>query len=289
MRKYEITYENLNSESYLKPITLLVIEPDKINSETGIMFFTHGWGGNRFQPVDRMEYATTNFNVISISTEYRQSGFDFNSITGLGSYVPYDASFFQVFDVLNGLRFFLSIRDVNRKRIYHYGGSQGGHICLLSSIFAPDTFTFVYASSPIVKLTNTYIDWAGRYFGDYEISIRDVMEHANLIKCPVFLEHGTNDHVVPHNEHTEELVKELKKLGKNVFVKYYENGGHDLQPTSTRLEAFMCMCKKNIFDFKNENIDDFQKGSIVRIPAGSKTLVIDWSKKISDNNLFFWE
>jgi len=119
MRKYEIVYENINVETYLKPISVFVIEPDEINSETGVMLFTHGWGGNRFQHQDRMEYAVENFNVVGLSVEYRQSGYDFNSITGHGSYRPYDASFLQVFDVLNGLRFFLQIEQV-REVIYAF-------------------------------------------------------------------------------------------------------------------------------------------------------------------------
>jgi len=64
MRKYEIVYENINVETYLKPIPVFVIEPDEMNSETGVMLFTHGWGGNRFQHQDRMEYAVENFNVV---------------------------------------------------------------------------------------------------------------------------------------------------------------------------------------------------------------------------------
>lgn len=290
MRKYEIIYENINVETYLKPITFLVMEPDEMDEETGVMLFTHGWGGSRFQMVDRMEYAVENFNVVAISTEYRQSGMDFNPATGLGSYVPYDSSFFQVFDVLNALRFFLQIREgINRKRLFHYGASQGGHICLLSSIFAPDTFAFVYASSPIVRLTETYIQWAGREFVDYEISVRDVYQHCDLIKCPVFLEHGTADQTVPHNEHTEILEKKLKELKKEFVVKYYENGGHGLEPTTTRLDAFKLMAEQPAKKIVNEKEDDFKKGSKVTIPCGEKTLVIDWSKDITDNQLLKWE
>jgi len=46
MRKYEIVYENINVETYLKPISIFVIEPDEIKSETGIMPFTHLDGNN---------------------------------------------------------------------------------------------------------------------------------------------------------------------------------------------------------------------------------------------------
>jgi len=162
MKTFEITYNSVNSETYPKPITMLIIQPDCINDNTGAMLFTHGWGGNRFQHRDKMEYTADEFNLVCISVEYRQSGYDFNPVTGLGAYLPYDASFYQVFDVLNGLRFVLTlIQKINRKRLFHYGGSQGGCIALLSSIFAPDTFAFVYASSAISYFDETHIKWSG--------------------------------------------------------------------------------------------------------------------------------
>ncbi|MCK4981788.1 MAG: acetylxylan esterase, partial [Victivallaceae bacterium] len=160
MKKYEIVFQSVNSETYSKPLTALVLEPDLVNNETGAMLFTHGWGGNRFQHLDKMEYALDKYNLICVSVEYRQSGFDFDPVKGQGSYRPYDGSFYQVFDVLNGFRTVLELNNnINRKRLYHYGGSQGGHISLLSSIFAPDTFVFTYASSPIVHLTSECQKW----------------------------------------------------------------------------------------------------------------------------------
>ena len=53
MRKYEFVFDSVNTEIYPKPITVFSLIPDKINSNLGIMLFTHGWGGNRY--VDRNE------------------------------------------------------------------------------------------------------------------------------------------------------------------------------------------------------------------------------------------
>ncbi|MDD3928019.1 MAG: hypothetical protein PHT33_15355 [bacterium] len=119
MKRYEISFASVNSESYPKTITVLTVEPDCLNSDTGVMLFTHGWGGNRFQHLDKMEYTADKFNLVCISAEYRQSGYDFDAISGLGSYRPYDASFYQVFDVLNSLRELLLLKPgINRKRIF---------------------------------------------------------------------------------------------------------------------------------------------------------------------------
>ena len=155
----------MNSENYVKPIAVAVIEPDNVDTETGMMLFSHGWGGNRFQHQDKMEYTADRFNLICLSAEYRQSGYDFNPVTGKGSYVPYDASFHQVFDTLNALRHMLDLRPkTNRRRLFHYGGSQGGHIALLSAIYAPQTFAFIYASCPVTHLGREQQEWAGRTF-----------------------------------------------------------------------------------------------------------------------------
>lgn len=288
MKKYEITFPSVNTENYPKNITALIIEPETINTDTGAMLFSHGWGGNRFLHQDKMEWTAEQFNLICISPEYRQSGYDFDPVKGSGWDCPYDASFYQVFDVLNSMRKLLSIRPgINRKRLFHYGGSQGGHLALLSSIFAPDTFAFVYASSPITYIDDSIRKWPGREFHAYEISIRDVAEHADMIRTPLFIEHGTADDLVVA-EHTTRLEKRLSSLGRQHAVKYYEGGGHGLEPVSSRTDAFKATATEYLRKFHNAADDDFTKESIIHIPCREKTLTIDWSQPESSLNLFKW-
>ena len=290
MQTYEIVYPCVNTENYVKRITALVIEPDKVTSDTGSMLFTHGWGANRFQHRDIMKYACEKYNIVCISVEYRMSGYDFDSTTGVGAYLPYDASFFQTFDVVAGLRKVLEIRSmINRGRLFHYGGSQGGGIALLTSIFAPNTFAFVYASCPVTKFTEQIRERTGRFFADYEISVRDVIAHADLINCPLFLEHGTGDTTLAHTEHTAVLQQRLAELNKTHKVIYYEGGGHNLEPATTKLEAFKAMADEPFRTLKNLNQDDFTAGSIVTIDCGSKSFKIDWSKLSDSVELFSWE
>ena len=289
MKKYEISFPSTNSATYPKMITVLIIAPDKINSETGAMLFTHGWGGSRFQHQDKMEYTVELFNLACISVEYRQSGYDFDPVKGLGAYLPYDASFYQVADVLNGLREVLTLHPaIDRSRLFHYGGSQGGHIALLSSIFAPDTFAFVYSSCALVKLTEDIQSWAGRTFADFELSVRNVTEHAAMIQCPLFMEHGTADVAVPHC-HAEELEKRLRELGKTLKIKYYEGGDHGLEPTISKLEAFKAMAPEPMQQLKNSRPDNFMSGNKIKIDCGSKILVIDWSLESQSPELLKWE
>lgn len=290
MKKYELIFESLNSTRYNKPITALVMQPDKTNDHTGVMLFTHGWGGNRFQHEDKMEWTADRFNLVCVATEYRMSGYDFNPVTGTGWYLPYDASFLQTFDALNALRTILEHYPLlDRKRIFHYGGSQGGHICLLSSIFAPDTFAFVYASNPLTHLTSKKIAWSGRNFSAHELSARNVLEHSRLIECPVFLEYGSGDEIVSHSEHSVRLVEKLRQRRHPLTVEVYEGGGHDLMPTITKFAAYRIMAPKPLETSTSDKTDDFAASSVVRIPCGDKTLEIDWSRQPADVNLAVWK
>jgi predicted esterase len=289
MRSYEITYPSVNTESHIKNITAFVIEPDRLNAHTGAMLITHGWGGNRLDYRETMAYACEEFNLICLSVEFRQSGFDFDPVKGLGAYVPYDASFYQVFDVLNGLRTILDLRPgVNRRRLFLYGGSQGGHITLLSTIYAPQTFAFAYATSPVTYIESHIQKWAGREFAAYEFSIRNVMDHAEFIDCPLRLEHGTIDDIVP-DHHTRLLAAKLESLKKSFTVEYIEGGGHSLAPVTSRLETFKRIAPEPLKTLTREGDDDFLRGSIVEIPCQDRVLRIDWSKPTDSIELFCWK
>jgi len=291
MKKYEFTFESLNYGLFTtKPITVLMIQPDKINDQTGVMLFSHGWGCSRFQNQDKMEWTADRFNILCLAVEYRMSGYDFNAVTGIGAHCPYDASFLQTFDVLNSLRIVLEDHpSLNRKRLFHYGSSQGGHICLLSSIFAPDTFSFIYASCPIVHLTPNILAWTGREFAPYELSVRNVPEHSPRIKCPVYIEYGTSDTDIPCTEHSEKLIQLLRQRSHPVEVAAYEGGDHSLQPTITKLVAYQRMASHPLENLFSNKTDDFAAETLIRIPCENKTLEIDWSKRPDDPALVVWK
>jgi acetyl esterase/lipase len=288
VKTYEIIYPSVNTSFYPKSITACIYEPDQLSPKTGAMLFTHGWGNNRFATRDHMIFACEAFDLICISVEFRQSGYDCDPVSGTGWDIPYDASFFQVFDVLNGLRAILDTRTgINRQRLFHYGGSQGGHIALLSSIFAPQTFALVYAACPVTFLDTPIQEWAGRHFTPCELSIRNVIEHAEMIRCPIFLEHGTTDETVP-DFHTRRLVDRLQSLNKSVIVRYHEGGDHGLGPATSRLETFKQTAPDYVNSLVNSEQDDFLQGSSISIPCGQKTLLIDWSKPAVSMDLVRW-
>ncbi|MEI8248257.1 MAG: prolyl oligopeptidase family serine peptidase [Lentisphaerota bacterium] len=295
MKKYDVTFESVSSysdskyASACKEITAFIIEPDIVNEQTGAMLFLHGWDCNRFMDKELMEFTADAYNVICISPEYRQSGYDFNARTGKGFCSPYDLSFYQVIDSLGALRHVLSVRsNLNRKRIFAYGISQGGHIALLASIFAPDTFAFINAVAPLVQVRETQAKLAGRDFSEDELSIRNVLEHAERIRCPVFFEHGTADETLPHDEHSVLLEARLKKLGKEYIVKYHEGGGHLLTPAISRLQALKDMLGDKISRIESASADDFITGTLTEIKCKNKKLVIDWSREQTASKLFYW-
>jgi predicted esterase len=291
MKRYEISYRSFNATDGSKVLTALVLEPDAIGSRTGAMLFTHGWGGNRFQHEDKMAYAAENFDLVSVSVEFRQSGYDADPVRGSGWTCPYDAGFLQVFDVLNGLRTVLELRPgLNRRRLFHFGGSQGGHIALMSALFAPQTFAFIHALYPVVHLNDrAHQAWAVRDFSPRELALRDVVAKADLIRCPVYLVHGTADTVVDCDRHTRVLEARLRALDRPVTARYYEGGGHDLQPATTSFEAFKAMAADPMRDLTTDGKDDFLKKRRVEIPCGNDRLLIDWSKAPTEDGLWSWQ
>jgi pimeloyl-ACP methyl ester carboxylesterase len=289
MRRYEIIFNSVNVEGCPKPITALVVEPDKFTANTGLMLFTHGWGCNRYYDVDKIEFTCDRYNLVCVSVEYRDCGFEFNPATGAGYCRPYDTSFYQVFDVLNGLRTVLNIHpQINRKRIFHYARSQGGHIALIGSMFAPHTFAALLLSSPVTHLDKNILTWPGRDFSPAEFSVRNMIEHADRIRCPLILDHGTNDADVPHDIHTQALAATLRSLGRNPSVRYYPGGRHDLTPTTTMFKAYRTMTAKSLGTLKNKEKDIFSANGKIDIPCADKTLHIDWSKSTDDVQLFSW-
>lgn len=288
MRQYEIGFSSFNAVGSSKALTALVMEPDTFGPHAGAMLCTHGWGNSRFQDAEKMKWAVERDDLVCVSVEFRQSGFD-ASPQGHGWDCPYDFSFFQLFDVLNGLREVLRLRPgINMKRLFHYGGSQGGHLALLSAIVAPRTFAAVYASCPGTCVDEQIETWAGREFLPYERSFRNVTEHADRIECPVFLDHGTADVEVSHLRHTVPLEARLRELNKPVTVVYYERGDHQLSPVSSRLAAFQAMAPQFIRDRGRPGPTDWEAGFKVELPCGARTLVVDWSQSATSPSLFQW-
>lgn len=279
MRRIEITFRSVNTVHYSKPVTACVVVPQAVGRHTGVLLISHGWGGNRLDYLPTMEYAADAFDLVCLSVEFRGSGYDFDPVAGRGAVNPYDAGFLQVFDVLAGLRAVLDLfGGLDRGRIFHYGGSQGGHLALLSGVYAPSTFAALYATSAVVFIGPEQAGWAGRAFAPHEEAARNALALADRILCPVWIEHGTADATVPCDAHTRALGRRLAALGREFTEIYHEGGDHGLAPATTRLDSFKRLMDRPLRELRNPRADDFRSGSLVRIPCGAKVLRIDWSK-----------
>ena len=279
MKEYEITFKSCNSANYPKRITAYIVEPGKIDKNTGMMHFAHGWGGNRYQYQEMQREFANRYNLICVATEYRQSGYDFDAITGRGACLPYDFSHLQVIDCLNTLRKTLEIYPrVNKKRIISFGGSQGGHISMLMAIFAPNTFCLAISGSAISHIDSKWRLRAGRNFSEDELAVRNVVKMASLIQCPVVLMHGTRDENVSEN-HTHLLEEALLSAKKRVRVKYYKGAGHMLEPVTNRQKATIELANDLLKNALNNKRIDFKAKSKIVIHCPTKNFVIDWSKR----------
>ncbi len=282
MTEYDITFKSCNGVHWPKHITAFVIEPARITGETGLLHVAHGWGGNRYNYRELMTEYAERYNLVCVSTEFRQSGYDFDAVGGRGAFLPYDAGHYQVVDCLNAMRTVLGLRPgLCRRRLLAFGGSQGGHISLLMAVFAPATFALVIAACGISYLEEKILPWAGRDFSPDELAIRDVRSMAHLIRCPVALMHGTADETVS-DHHTRQMEQALRKAGKQVIARYYEGGGHSLEPVTTRQKAAMELADDLLRNARTTDPDDFAAESRVEIPAVTKTYVLDWSKPPDD-------
>ena len=289
LKEHEIIFNSFNSIHYPKRITVYIVAPEITDKNTGIMHFAHGWGGNRFQYQEMQREFANRYNLFCIAAEYRQSGFDFDATTGIGTDVPYDASNVQVVDCLNAVRKTLEVYpSLNKRRIISFGGSQGGHIAVLMSIFSPNTFALVVSASGISHITPELAGWAGRDFSEDELEIRNVVKMASLIPCPVVLMHGTADTELPEG-HTRNLEDGLHAAGKEVRVKYYEGGGHSLAPVSDRKSATVELADYLLKNVRNEKSLDFDEQRKIIIPCAKKNFVIDWSKPAEDPGLISWQ
>ena len=293
MKKFELSFDSIGcTETYTKEITILVVAPDKFDDNTGAMLFCHGWGGNRFQHQEFMKAVADKFNLLCLSPEYRMSGFDYSPRNGHGWFKPYDLSFYQTFDALLALRFILQLHtNLNHKRTFVYGGSQGGHIALLSTIYAPNTFAAVYTSSAMVCVPkqSNLAEATGRFFSDAECKVRSVPYLIDRLNTPLFMEHGTGDETVDHALNTAVVEALMKERGKPCEVVYYEGAHHDLSPVITKFDAFMKMAPKFLSSYENQRIDDFTAASKITIPCGDKTLSIDWARDVRDLKLVSWQ
>lgn len=128
-----------------------VVEPPVINQETGLVIWLLGINGDdcRFSfPFDSKQVIwVNNRNLIIACVFYRN----------LSYFPPYDFGKYQIVDVLRGLGTLIEeYPQINKRRIYLYGGSGGGQLAMQTACVAENIFTEIYSVSGISRITTSY-------------------------------------------------------------------------------------------------------------------------------------
>jgi len=259
-----------------KKIEVLTVSPEIINGDTGLMLVLHGWGGNRYQYQDMMGNFSNRYNVVCISPEYRDSGFDV-SPEGTGIRQPYDFSHLQVIDALTS---FQAIRIMNpqidRKRAFIWGGSQGGQIALLATEFAPHTFALTVDACGLVYPTDFFWGMAGWKGEDTDYEIRDTRRFVENIENKVIIFHGGKDEMV-NVEQSYALEATLRKAGKEVEAHYYPEGDHHLKPVTTRMEATILNASEDLSRARVQGKDDFSRKNCTVLSCTGCDFIVDFT------------
>lgn len=126
-----------------RDVDIYVREPaNGINSNTGLMLLLHNWGGTWKQTVPWCNSLADDYNLITVSVNYLQSG------ESQHGQVPYDHGLLQAMDCLRAvylIRQQLQQAQVkwNEQRLYAAGGSGGGNVSLMLNKLAPASFAAI--------------------------------------------------------------------------------------------------------------------------------------------------
>ncbi len=127
----------------------------------------------------------------------------------------------EMFDLIQGVKWLHKKAFVDKKRIGITGGSYGGYTTCMALTYGADYFTHGYARSSVTDWRLYDTVYTERYM-DRPIDNPDgykfgaVMTHAHKLKGILFMSHGNLDDNV-HMQNTVQLISKLMDLGKSTF------------------------------------------------------------------------
>ena len=154
-------------------------------------------------------------------------------------------------DVTDGAKKLIADGIADPKRICIVGASYGGYVALAGATFTPDLYacTVSYAGvsnvvsilghdsnddegSPAMKYWETRI--GDRYHDEKLMQAISPAYHADQVRCPILLIHGTADFTVPlHQSESEQ--RALQKVGRHVELVKLDGDDHYLGLAATRI------------------------------------------------------
>lgn len=127
----------------------------------------------------------------------------------------------EMFDLIQGVKWLHNKSFVDRKRIGITGGSYGGYTTCMALTYGADYFTHGYASSSVTDwrlydsvYTERYMDRPVDNPEGYTFGA--AMSHAHNLKGVLFMTHGNLDDNV-HMQNTVQLIDKFIDLGKSTF------------------------------------------------------------------------
>lgn len=145
-------------------------------------------------------------------------------------------------DVLDGGRWLVAQGIADPKKLGIVGWSYGGYAALQSAVVDPALFKAVVAIAPVTDLNDLSEEWrplGGFWFmRDYvgsgpEAQAASPAEHADRIKAPVLLFHGSMDRNVSIQE-SEHMARSLKAAGASYELVTFDKLDHQLDDSAAR-------------------------------------------------------
>jgi dipeptidyl aminopeptidase/acylaminoacyl peptidase len=153
-------------------------------------------------------------------------------------------------DILDATRWLVRKGQVDGSRMCTYGGSFGGYAAIQATILAPELFRCAVGFAGVYDLTmmETNDEWVSSRrtrghirttLGTDEAALKAAspVYHADQIKVPVLLIHGSHDTRVPI-EHAEKLRDALTKLGRPPEWLEQPHEGHGFYDEGARLRMY---------------------------------------------------
>jgi dipeptidyl aminopeptidase/acylaminoacyl peptidase len=153
-------------------------------------------------------------------------------------------------DITDGVKKLIADGIADPKRICIVGASYGGYAALAGAAFTPDLYACAFSWAGVSDLKKLYQDETDEttstpaalswklFIGDNTGELESVSpaDHADQIKCPVLLMHGSDDYTVRVDQ-GEEMNRALQHEGKKVTFIAIKGETHYMQTTATRVRV----------------------------------------------------
>jgi dipeptidyl aminopeptidase/acylaminoacyl peptidase len=151
-------------------------------------------------------------------------------------------------DARSGAEHAIRALGADPKRVVITGGSAGGYATLWALTQQPDFWTAGVAQCPLAHIYDAVMG-AHRFERHYEEGLmgrlpeaglvwkeRSPITHADRVKAPVLLFHGTDDKAVPHQQSVD-FRDAVKRHGGTAELVSYEGEGHMFAREATRRDV----------------------------------------------------